>query len=185
MENKEESSGCPDCPRRDFIKESLAVAVAGLAGLAPLAAGLTVVLDPLRRKAETPGAIYVASLAALPKDGTPRKFTIVANRTDAWNKYPLVPIGAVYLRRMGESRVTALNVACPHAGCFVDLPAPGKSFLCPCHNSSFALDGTVSTPGSPSPRPLDTLDVEIRNEREIWVRFQNFRPGEKAKIPVA
>ncbi len=185
MDTKQESSGCPGRPRRDFLKESFAVTVAGLAGLAPVGVGLAVLLDPLSRKSETPGALYVASLAALPTDGTPRKFTIIANRTDAWNKYPQIPIGAVYLRRLGAAEVTALNVACPHAGCFVDLPAPGKSFLCPCHNSSFALDGTISSPGSPSPRPLDTLDVEIRNGTEIWVRFQNFQPGEKAKIPVA
>ena len=37
---------------------------------------------------------------------------------------------------------------------------------------------------SPSPRGLDELEVEIRSDNEIWVKFQNFRAGEKEKIPV-
>ena len=45
------------------------------------------------------------------------------------------------------------------------------------------LDGSVNDPKSPSPRGLDELGVEIRNEREVWVRFQNFRPGAHERIP--
>jgi Rieske Fe-S protein len=172
-------------PRRGFLKESLAIALGGLAWLVPVGSGLAVFLDPIWRKSGASNAIRVASLSALPADGVPRKFPVIANRVDAWNKYPDVPIGAVYLRRSGEKEITALNVACPHAGCFVDY-SPGKNcFICPCHNSSFGVDGKIGDARSPSPRPLDTLEVEIRDGTEIWVRFQNFRAGEAAKTPVA
>jgi menaquinol-cytochrome c reductase iron-sulfur subunit len=174
-----------DPPRRNFLKEAAAVALGGVAVLVPMAAGVAVLLDPLRRKAASLNAIRVASLSALPADGVPRKFPVLASRTDAWNKYPDVPIGAVYLRRVSEKEITALNVACPHAGCFVDFSTDKKLFLCPCHNSSFAVDGKIKDRASPSPRPLDSLEVEIRGGTEIWIRFQNFEPGEKAKIPVA
>ena len=110
---------------------------------------------------------------------------MVANRSDAWNKYPHVPVGAVYLRRTGDKTIQALNVVCPHAGCFVDYVEDRKSFLCPCHSSSFALNGTIADPKSPSARPLDSLEVEIRNGAEIWVKFQNFRAGQAEKTPVA
>ena len=36
-----------------------------------------------------------------------------------------------------------------------------------------------------APRGLDGLEVEIRNEKEVWVKFQNFQTGHARKIPVA
>ena len=69
---------------------------------------------------EISGLTRVTTLDSIPNDGLPRKFPIIASRTDAWNKFPDAPIGAIYLRRTGEKKVEALNVVCPHAGCFVD-----------------------------------------------------------------
>ena len=149
----------------------------------PAISGLTVLLDPLRRKSRDSDNVLVASLSALPEDGVPRKFSVIASHTDAWNRMPRVPVGAVYLRRTGDSQVQAFNVVCPHAGCFVDYEAAKNRYHCPCHNSSFALDGTIADPKSPSPRGLDELPVEIRNGVEIWVKFQNFRAGVKEKKP--
>lgn len=158
--------------------------VGGVAGLIPAAAGLLVFLDPLRRKTESVGTIRVTSLTALPNDGKPYKFPVIASRTDAWNKFPEAPIGAVYLRRTGDKQIEALNVVCPHAGCFVDFIPSRACFLCPCHNSTFALDGKLNDLKSPSPRALDTLPVEIRGQ-DVFVTFQNFRAGVAAKIPAA
>jgi menaquinol-cytochrome c reductase iron-sulfur subunit len=90
----------------------------------------------------------------------------------------------VYLQRLKDNKVRALNVVCPHAGCFVDYRAANNNYFCPCHNSSFGLDGSIQDPKSPSPRGLDELPVEIRNGSEVWVTFQNFRAGVHEKIPV-
>jgi len=180
-----ESDAIPPQPeRRGFIKKMAAAVVGAVAGLVPAIAGLVVLFDPLRRKSENGNAVLVASLSSLPEDGVPRKFPVIASHTDAWNRMPKVPIGAVYLRRAGDKTVQAFNVVCPHAGCFVDYVASRKGYYCPCHNSSFAADGRIADPRSPSPRGLDELEVEIRNQNEIWVRFRNFRAGEKEKIPV-
>jgi Rieske Fe-S protein len=120
----------------------------------------------------------------LPEDGTPRRFEILADRVDAWNKFPHVPVGAVYLRRAG-SGVQALNVTCPHAGCPVEFKGGTGSFLCPCHDSKFNLDGTlVAGARSPSPRAMDILEAEVR-DGAIWVKFQNFEAGKARKIPLA
>jgi Rieske Fe-S protein len=152
--------------------------------LPPLAAGLAVILDPLRRKSAQSAFIQVTSLQSLPDDGLPQKFVVISSHVDAWNRTPAIPIGAVYLRRTGPKSVQALNVVCPHAGCFVDFVTARKGYRCPCHNSSFAVDGKVDDPKSPSPRALDELEVEIRNDSEVWVRFQNFVAGHAEKIPV-
>ena len=174
----------PNAERRDFFKKAAAAIISAIVGIFPALAGLTMILDPLRRKSPAGGFVRVTSLAALPNDGVPRKFSVLADRTDAWNKFPQTPVGAVYLRRTGEKTAEALNVACPHAGCFVDYVAGRSGYFCPCHNSAFGLNGKITDPKSPSPRAMDTLEVEIRNDAEIWVRFQNYEAGKTEKIPV-
>ena len=96
-----------------------------------------------------------------------------------------MPIGAVYLRRTASNQLQAVNVACPHAGCFVDYEPENNSFLCPCHKSKFTVEGRIGNPESPSARGLDDLKVELRNKKEIWVFFQNFQAGRADKVPVA
>ncbi|MEK7685436.1 MAG: Rieske 2Fe-2S domain-containing protein [Verrucomicrobiota bacterium] len=185
MERQLDRSPAPQPERRGFLKKISALLMGGVTALVPTAAGLAVFFDPLRRKSQAGASIRVTSLGSLPNDGTPRKFSIRADRSDAWNKYPHAPVGAVYLRRTGEKTVEALNVVCPHAGCFVDYRAADRSFFCPCHNSSFNVDGTIADLKSPSPRALDSLEVEIRHQTEVWVKFQNFRIGRAEKLPLA
>lgn len=188
-------------PRRGFFRKLLAVAVGGIVTAVPAAAGLMVFFDPVRRGRKAAGAagggaaagdfLPVAPLEALPADGRPMKFQVIADRVDAWTKYRNVPMGAVYLKRTGETgaggtpRVVAWNVVCPHAGCFVDVVGDGKQFRCPCHNSGFKEDGSLA-PGSVSPRPMDELEVdaEALKQGTVRVKFQNFVAGTHEKIPV-
>lgn len=185
MREEQHPKSMPADGRRDFLKKALAGAISAVLGLFPLGAGLAVLLDPLRRKAAASGVVRVTSLEALPDDGVPRKFTVLASRVDAWNKTAQTPIGAVYLRRTPDGKIQAFNVVCPHAGCFVDfLPERGR-FLCPCHNSTFTIAGMIADPTSPAARGLDSLDVEVRDDKSVWVRFLNFQAGRAEKVPVA
>lgn len=170
--------------RRHFLKKIAAIIVGTIVTVIPAASGLMVMLDPLKKKKVTGDLIKVTNLASLPNDGVPRKFPVLSDREDAWNRFPKSPIGAVYLRRTGETEIQALNVICPHAGCFVDYRSDITSYFCPCHNSTFALDGDINDEKSPSPRGLDEMKVEVRNGDEIWVQFQNFRTGKKDKEPL-
>ena len=171
--------------RRGFLKGLLVGVIGAVLGLVPLGAGLVVFLDPLRRRSSAGHAILVTTLDALPADGVPYKFPVLASRVDAWNKFSQVPIGAVYLRRTADGKLEALNVVCPHAGCFVDYLPARQRFVCPCHNSTFTLSGGIADHTSPAPRGMDTLPVEIRNQKEVWVTFENFQAGRAEKIPVA
>jgi menaquinol-cytochrome c reductase iron-sulfur subunit len=80
--------------------------------------------------------------------------------------------------------VVAFTSECPHLGCAVNLTSDGKDFLCPCHTSSFDLDGKPRN--SVPPRPMDQLDVEISAgvDPEVRVKFQRFRTLRKEKIPL-
>jgi menaquinol-cytochrome c reductase iron-sulfur subunit len=170
--------------RRGFFKKSLTTILGCLAIGAPLGAALLTFIDPLRRKSGAGAGIRVTNLEAIPNDGVPRKFPVLSSKRDAWNKFSNVPIGAVYLRRTPDNQMTALNVVCPHAGCFVDFASQQDKFICPCHKSSFKVDGAAE-PGSPSPRGLDTLPVEVRADGSVWVAFQNFEAGRADKVPEA
>lgn len=180
----EETPKQDGAPRRTFLAAVGAVVAGGLAGVAPVLAGVATLLDPLRRTRDDQDMVMVTKLPVLPADGVPRKFTVTADRVDAWTTYQNTPVGAVYLTRTDEGQLSALNVVCPHAGCFVNLAPGATHFACPCHRSRFALDGAIDDPASPSPRAMDELEVEIRNEDEVWVRFQNFQPGQEHKVPI-
>jgi len=171
-------------PRRDFVIKLFAGLISTLLGLVPLGAGLAVFLDPLRRKTSNSGPVRIASLESLPADGIPRKFSVVATRIDAWNRFKQAAIGSVYLRRTSDGQVQAFNVVCPHAGCFVDFLLDRGQYHCPCHNSTFTIAGKIDNPASPAARGLDSLEVEVRNGKEIWVKFQEFQAGSANKIPV-
>jgi menaquinol-cytochrome c reductase iron-sulfur subunit len=169
--------------RRGFLAQAIAVVAGGIALLVPGAVAVAAWLNPLRLKSQAGEFRKLASLAGLPDDGTPRKIPVIADRTDAWNRFPREPIGAVFLRRTGENQVEAFQVVCPHAGCTIryETTPEGGKFFCPCHAASFALDGQRLDSTSSSPRDMDSLEVEIRNQEEVWVKFQDFKTGTAKK----
>ncbi|MHB1036313.1 MAG: Rieske 2Fe-2S domain-containing protein [Pirellulales bacterium] len=168
--------------RRNFLAQAATLAIAGVGLAVPALSGLFTFFDSWRRKGGGGQSIQVATLEAI--GDTPRQFPVIADRSDAWNRFANEPIGGVFLRRVGD-KVEAFQVVCPHAGCFIDYDQKGNKFFCPCHSASFTLAGEpMDSPGvpSPSPRPLDTLEVEVRNGSEVWVKFEKFRIGVTEKI---
>lgn len=172
-------------PRRSFLKSLAALATVGAAVLSPLAAGLGIILDPLLKKrsqirgAEN-GFLFVANASQLPDDGTPVRFVLRADREDAWNIFKNRTIGSVYLRKIDSQNVLALNDICPHLGCKIEHKAADKSFLCPCHGALFKEDGEQVT--HVAPRGMDTLDVELRKDGSVWVKYQEFEGGKAEKV---
>lgn len=188
-----------DGQRRGFVLGLASIAIGGLVGLVAPLAGLVPFLDPLFRKKKAPSAFEgasgsgkpgyyrICSLDALSVGGPPQRFPVIADQFDAWNFTPAQPIGAVYVQRTGERDILVFNTTCPHAGCSV--ACDGAGFLCPCHNSSFELNGKKRTTQSgrenPSPRDLDSLAIDDAQlqEGEVWVAFQNYYTGREEKTP--
>jgi Rieske Fe-S protein len=166
--------------RRGFLTGLWAAAIGGLVGFIPAATGLAFFLDPLRRKGRGAAFLPVASLDAIPDDGIPRQFPVVCEHVDAWNQ-SVQPVGAVYLRRQpGQQQPECLTAICPHAGCFVAFDGATDKYKCPCHNSSFAIDGAIIPP-SPSPRAMDALECKVEGN-EVLVKYENFYTGKTDKI---
>lgn len=176
----------PELPRRGVLFTLTALVTGALTALIPMGAAVALVCDPLRRRSAQDagdGFTRVGPLEALPADGVPRVFPVIATPIDAWNRYAAQPVGSVYLRRTTEDGpIAALSSTCPHAGCFVDFVRAKDRFACPCHQSSFQPDGARIDPQScPSPRNLDALEVAVR-DGQIWVKYQRFRPATPEKI---
>ncbi len=191
------ASASAEEPRRGFFVTAAGLAVAALAFAAPLISGLVALLNPLRstgakgQAGEDQAMIRLTTLDALPADGTPRKFPVVTERTDAWTR-SVEPVGAVYVRRTGADTVQVLQIVCPHAGCSVEFKqmADGEAggsvpgFVCPCHKAKFAVDGKRLEADSQSPRDMDALTVEVRGGSEVWIRFANFKTGTPDQVPL-
>ena len=175
-------------PRRNVLAATLAAVVGMIVGLFPVGAGMLVFLDPILKRKKSAGAdtgkprLRVSSLEALPEDGTPVQVPVIADLTDGWVREPNQPVGAVYLRKNGDN-VECLNAICPHAGCFVAYQPDRKVFQCPCHTSAFDLTGKRLSEKSPSPRDMDSLEVDKDKlaAGEVWVTFVNYYPGKPDK----
>lgn len=172
--------------RRTFLAKFAAVVIGGVTMLTPLAVGLSVLLDPLRRKKAKGDFVWVAKLDALAVGGTPLRFPVIKDQIDHFNRFPDEPVGMVYLQRLADDSVVALQATCPHLGCTVDFVTKTDRFACPCHKSFFEKDGIRIDPDTcPAPRSLDTLEVDterLRTDGEVWVHFQKFRTGTPEKI---
>src|SRR5688572_2704572 len=178
--------------RRSFFAATAAILAGAVAVLTPIGVGIASFLTPLFRKGSS-SKVRVALLEQVPDDARPRYFPVIADRQDAWTRYPAQRVGAVYLvRKPGEAKPTAFTAKCPHAGCFIGYTPGEDLFKCPCHTSSFKLDGTRARGDAEvSPRDMDALPVEIKTVKtadgqqlaEVWVEFIDYQTGHKERIP--
>jgi len=187
--------------RRHFVYSVASVVIGSFLGLFPLIASLVAFINPLTARRRIPlqaqeesgtgqeGYTRICSLAALTTGAPPQMVQVVGDKLDAWNFIPQQDIGTVYVHRTGEKTVTVFNATCPHLGCTVS--CDGQVFDCPCHNSSFNLDGakrkSESGRENPSPRDLDKLSVDPSKlaDGEVWIKFQNFYTGRVEPKPKA
>ncbi|NQU19798.1 MAG: Rieske 2Fe-2S domain-containing protein [Candidatus Nealsonbacteria bacterium] len=200
MENTSQTS--PETPapdgsadgRRNFLVQAAVSTVAVACLAVPAVIGLVTALNPLSLKSRAGKRVPLTTLDELPEDGTPRKFAIIDDRTDAWNVFPDQPVGGVFLRRSGKDKkeeVVAINATCPHLGGPLQYQETddGGKFFCPLHSASFDLDGKPLDKPSPSPRRLDELDdppPETKldgGKQVVWVTFQDFETGKSTKVP--
>ena len=164
-------------PRRRFL-EMAAVCVGACAGIGALGvAGVAVVGTPLSAGPGGEQWVDLGPLTRLP-DGQPVKVTLEGERRDAWQRFPKRSLGNAVALRRGE-QVTVWSATCPHNGC--DVVVAERDLLCPCHDTRFAHDGSVTT--GPSPRGLDPLETRLQDGR-VLVRFQRFELGTETRRPV-
>jgi Rieske Fe-S protein len=81
-----------------------------------------------------------------------------------------VPVGSakiyperqVVVTQAEPGRFVGLSTTCPHRGCAV-ATVSGATIICPCHRSTFGLDGSVIS--GPAPRGLAPREVTVDGDQ--------------------
>lgn len=174
-------------PNRRDVFRTLSAALGSAMAAAAAVPGVRFLLDPLFKKGQGGELRPVAKLGRL-VPGKPQSFPILADRRDAWVKYPREPVGSVWLVRQGDgagagASVVAFTAECPHKGCAIGLASDGL-FACPCHMGRFDLDGRPLN--EVAPRGMDPLEVTISggDDPDVLVKFERFRPMGKERKPL-
>ena len=76
-------------------------------------------------------------------------------------------IPPVILTQTGDAQFAAVSAECTHLGCYVR--ASRRFLQCPCHGSTFDVEGNVLR--GPAQAPLQSYPVEVKADRlEIIIR---------------
>ena len=88
---------------------------------------------------------------------------VIVGNVDDFKPNSVTPFrsGRFYLSRLSDGGFLAMSLKCTHLGCSVGWNEPENRFVCPCHSSSFELNGNVLSP--PAPSALDLLPIFIEN----------------------
>ncbi|MBL8953932.1 MAG: Rieske (2Fe-2S) protein [Myxococcaceae bacterium] len=172
----------PDAPagteRRGFLK-LLAGAFAALAAALATVPVLGTVVTPLMKpKADDGGLLRAAGLGEL-VEGVPKRVELTSVLVDGWTRSVGI-IGAVWLLKKPDGSITAMSSVCPHSGCSINQKSK-STYGCPCHDSTFELDGKASE--GPSPRPMDTLEVQVK-DKDVFVKYRRFKIGVPEKTEI-
>lgn len=104
----------------------------------------------------------------------PVRKTIDIEQVNGWMKsVSRKPVYVTKGSRKGSLHGTeVLTAVCPHLGCDVPWNADAKKFMCPCHGSQFAPDGSLIQ--GPALRGMDTLPIKTE-EDTLMVRYEYFQ----------
>jgi Rieske Fe-S protein len=172
-----------DPDRRKFLKVATC-AIGGGVGLVTVAPVLRVVLDPAGKETVTPptAPLDLGPAARFVAGDPPRRVEIVAPLVkDGWTAAQSVVLGAAWVVRTGPrpGDLDARSAICPHLGCAVGFDAGQNNYLCPCHDSRFALTGNVLS--GPSERGLDSLPLSVGNDGRLMLTWERYKIGQSKK----
>src|SRR5947208_15171664 len=148
-----------DRDRRDFLKLATC-AIGGGVGLAIAGPAVRMIVDPSGKTTVTTPKDPIDLGDPTRYTDQPRKVDIIAPVVqDAWVTARNVLLGAAWVRLASPGQLVALSAVCPHLGCAIGWD--GTTFVCPCHDSKFAIDGKVM--GGPAKRAMDELPLQIKD----------------------
>lgn len=140
--------------RRNF----LVYAIQGLGAVIAGALGVPAIgyLFSKPKTVETGSWIEIADVGQIPQ-GEPAEVIFTRRRVDGWKV--VTEKASAWVVKTGEQQAFALAPACTHLGCAYHWESAKKEFVCPCHTSSFSIDGAVQA--GPAPRALDRYETRI------------------------
>jgi menaquinol-cytochrome c reductase iron-sulfur subunit len=106
--------------------------------------------------------IEAADLTQLKLD-QPEEVVYRRTRVDGWRV--LDEKTTAWVVKTGNDKVIAFTPQCTHLACAYHWEAAQKQFVCPCHASTFSVDGKVT--GGPAPRPLDRYVTRLDGNKVL------------------
>lgn len=155
--------------RRTFF-HWVTLAAAGIVGAGLSIPLLSALISPafMRRRRAW---VDVGAVDELPI-GHPMQLDHVTTVRDGWLE--ATSHKAVWAVKQSQGEVKVFSPICTHLGCGYRWDETEKKFLCPCHGSSYDVNGQVL--GGPAPRPLDTLPAKVEEGR-LLVMYKDFKSG--------
>jgi menaquinol-cytochrome c reductase iron-sulfur subunit len=140
--------------RRRFY-DAVIVGTQAIIGAALAIPAIAYLLGPTKahREGEWVEATDVSTLT--PK--IPVEVSFRKSRVDGWKVTNEKK--TAWVVKMPDNSVVAYGPQCTHLGCAYHWDETKSEFICPCHNSFFAIDGKLIS--GPAPRPLDRYLTKI------------------------
>jgi menaquinol-cytochrome c reductase iron-sulfur subunit len=147
--------------RRDFAL----MAVYGLGALTAMAlavpAAVYLLYPPRPRK--QPRWTDAGDISGVAAD-QPAQIFFRRKRVDGWKI--TAERDSAWVSRTPDGNLRAFSPSCTHLGCAYHWDAQSREFLCPCHGSVFAMDGSVKA--GPASRPLDRYETALK-AGHLWL----------------
>ena len=89
-----------------------------------------------------------------------------SERTESMGGKQAAKKTTAWAMKISEKEVIAFAPQCPHLGCAYHWNVAKHEFLCPCHASTFSIQGEVLT--GPAPRGLDRYKLKIEEDKLRW-----------------
>ena len=105
--------------------------------------------------------------------GSPVELVFRRNRMDGWRL--ISEKSTAWVVKLADSQVVAYGPQCTHLGCAYHWDDSKHEFICPCHNSLFALDGQVIA--GPAPRPLDRYETKVDKNKLLLGKLRESTEG--------
>ena len=144
--------------RRTFLIATIYGLWALIGAAMSLPAAIYLLLPPRLRKREE--WVDAGDFTRL-NTNNPEELIFRRNRIDGW-KISSEKTSA-WVVKLSDAQAVAFVPSCTHLGCAYHWDEQKNNFLCPCHTSTFGLDGRVLS--GPAPRPLDRYAVQIKDGR--------------------
>lgn len=151
-----ESTKGPD--RRKFHVTLIYAMGALITGALTLPAAIYLLVPPRSKKKS--GWVEAGDISQL-KPNVPEEFVFRRDRLDGWKL--TTEKSTAWVIKQADSKVIAFTPQCTHLGCAYSYDDKNNEFLCPCHTSTFGLDGKVLT--GPAPRALDRYETKIAGNK--------------------
>ena len=165
------TTGAPAFPpegvtRRNFYIAAIYGMGAAIAAALGLPAAIYLLFPPKIRQADV--WAEVGDIGGLTVN-SPTEMTFRLNRTDGWKITS--EKATTWVVKQADNSVVAYGPQCTHLGCAYHWDESKTEFVCPCHNSFFAIDGKVLE--GPAPRPLERYETKIDGNKLLVGRLNS------------